>query len=379
MRSLPLPAASGSTAPNIEQSADGTLLLSWLEPDKEGHALRYSEFRDGAWQAAGKVSRGDNWFVNWADFPAITALDGAFWAAHWLVRRAAGGYAYDIVTSVSSDAGKSWSEPASPHRDNTDSEHGFVSHFPTPDGVGLVWLDGRQTGGHEHGDNNTSGMTLRGATLNRSAQLSNEQEIDGLVCDCCQTDVTVSADGPVAVYRNRTAGEVRDIYIARQQDGIWQDGVAVADDGWVIGGCPVNGPVVKSRDHEVVVAWFTAADDRPVVRLARSASVDSPFSEPVDVLTEKALGKVGMVLLQDGSAVVSALQSSAPGRARLVLTHVAVDGTILSRIPVADGLPPFSVPQLTRLADHLLVVYSTKDDSTANIASVEVPIADLAH
>jgi hypothetical protein len=379
MRSVALPAAPGSSAPNLEQADDGRLVLSWLEPDGDGHALRFSEFSDGEWQRPGTVSRGDNWFVNWADFPVVAAIDDGFWSAHWLVRRPAGGYAYDIYAAISTDNGASWSTPSPPHKDDTDTEHGFVSHYAAAGQAGLVWLDGRKTGGHAHGASTPAGMTLRTATLAADGKLANERELDALICDCCQTDVAMTSDGPVVVYRDRTADEVRDIYIARQIDGEWQQGHAVADDGWVIGGCPVNGPVVESRGQEVVVAWFTGADERPRVRLARSASASSGFSVPVDVLAEKALGRVGLVVLDDGSAIVSALQSSSPGRARLLLTKVSASGQLLGRITVADELPPFSVPQLARVADMLLVVYPTRDDSGQGISAVQVSLADFAN
>ena len=62
-------------------------------------------------------------------------------------------------------------------------------------------------------------MTLRSAVITRrTVSECDEQLVDDSVCDCCQTDVAISASGPVAVYRNRTAEEIRDIYITRLVD-----------------------------------------------------------------------------------------------------------------------------------------------------------------
>jgi hypothetical protein len=65
-------------------------------------------------------------------------------AAHWLVKRGSATYAYDVNITQSKDGGKSWSKPIVPHRDNTQTEHGFVSLIPLNDGrLGANWLDGR--------------------------------------------------------------------------------------------------------------------------------------------------------------------------------------------------------------------------------------------
>ena len=46
-----------------------------------------------------------------------------------------------------------------------------------------------------------------------------EAAIDTRVCECCPTDVAVTSEGAVAVYRNRSASDVRDIYVTRRVAG----------------------------------------------------------------------------------------------------------------------------------------------------------------
>ena len=67
-----------------------------------------------------------------------------------------------------------------------------------------------------------------------------EAVIDSSTCDCCQTDVAVSANGPIAVYRDRTHDEIRDIFVTRFEDGSWQPGERLHADNWEIPGCPVH-------------------------------------------------------------------------------------------------------------------------------------------
>ena len=366
----PLPAAPGSLAPNLVRGHDGTLVLSWLEPAGEAHRLRHARWSGERWVDAGVVATGDNWFVNWADFPSVVPVRGDFWVAHWLVRRPAGGYAYDVVVALSADGGETWSAPFRPYDDDSDTEHGFVSLFPDAGGAGLVWLDGR----HMHAAGR--GMSLRTAVLTPGGEIVGKAELDDLTCDCCQNATAVSDDGPVVLYRNRTRDEVRDVYVARRIDGTWLAGRPVADDGWEIGGCPVNGPAVAADGREVVAAWFTGADGRPRVRLARAADAGAPFGKPVDVASGDALGHVDLALLDGGDAVVSLLRAAGDGRADLVLVRVSRDGTVGEPLRVAEGLPAFSVPQLA-VHDDLLLAWTERRDGSSQVVAALVPLASL--
>src|SRR3546814_7392009 len=77
-----------------------------------------------------------------------------------------------------------------------------VSVWPAADNkLGLAWLDGRNTagGGHAgHDGEGGAGMTsLRAATINVASQVADAVEVDATVCDCCGTDVAVTARGPL--------------------------------------------------------------------------------------------------------------------------------------------------------------------------------------
>lgn len=362
----PVPAGPGSLAPNISHGPNGTLVLSWLEPSQGGHSLRYARWSGDGWEPAGTVSSGDNWFVNWADFPSVVPISDEFWAAHWLVRRPAGGYAYDVVVALSNDAGANWSAPFRPYGDDSDTEHGFVSLFADRAGAGLVWLDGR----HMHED--SRGMTLRTAVLTPGGAVEQKTELDDLTCDCCQNATAVTTEGPVALYRNRTQGEIRDIFISRRIGGEWQAGQPVADDGWEIGGCPVNGPAVAARGSEIVAAWFTGAGGVPRVRLARSADSASPFGRPIDLASGQTLGRVGLALLDDGSAVVSLLQASGGGTADLHLVRVSPDGAVSAPFVAARALPAFSVPQLAAADGELLLAWTERRDGASRVVGARV-------
>ena len=180
----------------------------------------------------------------------LEALKNDRLAAHWLEMSADLTYSYDVVFVQSGDGGRTWSEPLRPHDDGTPTEHGFVSMFADGDGAGLIWLDGRKTVNEATSDPMATGMTLRAASIDSGSGIHSQQLVDDLVCDCCQTDIAISSRGPLAVYRDRTAEEIRDIYITRHDGERWEPGQRLYADNWQIPGCPVNGPsIVAHGDH----------------------------------------------------------------------------------------------------------------------------------
>ncbi len=366
---LEIPAATGSMAPNLEPASDGTLVLSWIEPRGDASALRYARIDDAGISESATVITGAGWFVNWADFPSVVPVTESLWGAHWLVRRPAGGYAYDVHAAISTDAGRSWSESFLPHTDDTDTEHGFVSMFADGDGLAMVWLDGRKFVNEVSDDVAASGMTLRSATFDAAGVAMRESLVDELICDCCQTDVAATPDGAVAVYRDRTVDEIRDVYAARFVDGRWLPGVPVHRDGWEIPGCPVNGPVIEVHDERIAVAWFTAADDKPKVLVAFSEDGAASFSPPVVVAEGRLHGHVGATFLDDGDLVVSFQRAGKGGGAELMLGRISTEAelTAVVAVPQADRMFGFSVPQLERLGDDLVLVWTNSTDGEYSI------------
>jgi hypothetical protein len=366
---LAVPGGAGSRYPHLAALEGGAAVMSWLQPlDGGGFALQYATWRDGAWGPARTVAAGADWFVNWADFPSVVPVGGNTWAAHWLEQRAGNTYAYDVRIAVSGDSGANWTAPMSPHEDGTATEHGFVSLFGVDGVPQAVWLDGRRTaGGHDHdaghGAAAAGAMTLRTATIGVDGRRAGtDLEIDARVCDCCQTDVALSAEGPVAVYRDRSEGELRDIALVRRHDGRWSAPVRVHADGWKIDACPVNGPAVDARGRRVVVAWFTAPD-RPRLRLAFSDDAGRSFAPPLEVASGDVTGRVDVVLFEDGRAVVSWMRRSQDG-AEIVARPYTRDGAAGTPVVVASAAVQRSsgFPQMVRAGDGLLFAWTGPGD-----------------
>ena len=313
----PLPVDTAAAQPSLSRGADGSLNLSWIERSGNGHRLKFARYANARWSATRTIAEGDNWFVNWADFPSTTQLpDGTLWA-HNLVKSAKGSYAYDVVLYRSGDGGNTWSAPVRVNDDGTATEHGFVSLWPWSEHeLAIAWLDGRNSaGGHDahagHADASGSMMTLRTAVYDGKGRKTAESQLDASTCDCCQTDAAVTADGPLVIYRNRSADEVRDIAVSRFMAGRWQTPAMVAADHWVMPACPVNGPALAANGRSVWAAWYTGSGNAPKVRLAYSGNSGATFLPARTVRNSPAvLGRVDLAADAGGAWLLWAEEST---------------------------------------------------------------------
>ncbi|HKS26504.1 MAG TPA: sialidase family protein [Pyrinomonadaceae bacterium] len=358
------PAGVDSREPELYSMPDGRVILSWVErvADKR-YALRFS-VREGAnWSAPRTVSEGENWFVNWADFPSVISTGNDSMAAHWLVKSGPGTYSYDVNISLSKDGGRSWGKPIVPHTDRTQTEHGFVSLIRLSDGsLGASWVDGRKLAGvnvdEDHGPMPES-MMLRYARINAEGKVSDEATLDDRICECCQTSAAMTAEGAIVVYRNRSETEVRDIYYVREEQGRWSEPRPVHVDGWEIAACPVNGPSVAADGQRVAVAWYTEANDKPTVRLAFSRDAGRTFGAPIQVDDEPPVGRVDVVMLSDGSAIVTWLAGTAE-KGAIKARRISASGTLGAVATIAETNIARSsgFPRMARSGDEVVLAWT---------------------
>jgi len=276
------------------------MLLSWVEYiDDSTDALMCSKYQGDQWTDPVTVASGTDWFVNWADYPRISAFgDDQFLAAHWLAKSDTGVYDYDIQISISPDRGSSWTKPFVLHDDSIKAEHGFVSMAAiASDRMLAVWLDGRHTKTLE--DGNPGAMTLRSAQFDKNGLISDRVELDQKVCDCCQTSLAISSEGPVVVYRDRSDAEVRDISYVKRTANSWSSPQTVHQDQWKIAGCPVNGPKVISQGARTIVTWFTHAADIPKVYVSFSDVQNLSYNEPIQIDDGTPLGRVDLISMDE--------------------------------------------------------------------------------
>lgn len=380
---LPSPASAPAGQPQLSVSTRG-VLLSWIERTATRSTLKFAERTPAGWSAPRVVAAGDDWFVNWADVPSVIRLSNGTLVGHWLQKSGPGTYAYDVRLSRSSDDGETWSSSTTPHHDGTKTEHGFASLIELPaSGLGLVWLDGREMKPDAHEMAATGGaMTLRYGAFDRTGKQTAETAIDVRVCECCPTAAAVTADGPIVAFRNRTEQEIRDIYVSRLEGSQWSEPQPVANDGWHITGCPVNGPAIAARGRTVVVAWFTGKENQNRAFVAFSRDAGRTFGSPIRLDDTSTLGRVDVELLDDGSALASWIERAA-SVTEFRIRRVEPSGLKSPATTIASMTTARSsgYPRIARHGDELVVAWVdapiNAGAARANDTQVKTAVAQL--
>ena len=206
-------------------------------------------------------------------------------------------------------------------------------------------------------------------------QLLGGEEIDNLVCDCCRTDVAANENGTFVVYRDRTEEEIRDIYLARYVNGAWQPGEVVANDGWEIAACPVNGPAIDAKGDLVAIAWFTAANDHPRVQLRISKDGGATFGEALRIATNNLLGQVDVEVIDDTAVAVSWIHKDPrDDLADVMLRSVTIDGAMSKPDVVGRTAASRSIPVMHKVNDFLYFAWTDTDGEHTRLASSRVMI-----
>lgn len=336
-------------------SAEG-FVVTWQEHSEDGHSLRFAVLdRAGQERRRGLVSSGADRFINGADFPSLAVLDNGDWVTFWLQKTASGTYAYEIRTVRSRDKGRTWDGPIVVHRDGTPTEHGFVSMAPAgEDKVRLIWLDGRHMAktADSHGEGGDEHMTLRGAVLARDGVPTEEHELDSLTCACCQTDMVRGNSRTSAVYRDRTAKEIRDIGAVVFGTGV-PEARLVHEDAWTMPGCPVNGPALAVRGNRFLTVWPTMAKGPMEIRAALGDG--STFDAPRTLGEGDAeTGRVDAVATASGWLVSRV--TTHERKPTLTLTTLAADGSPTAEESVAA--PVGGYPRMAVAEDDVVVVFT---------------------
>jgi hypothetical protein len=210
-------------------------------------------------------------------------------------------------------------------------------------------------------------MSLRAAILGFDGTRTQEWELDQKTCDCCQTSVTITDNGPVVIYRDRSDDEIRDISIVRLIDDNWTDPVSIYSDNWKISGCPINGPRVFSIANTVAIAWYTAAYDVPKVNIIFSRDGGRSFGEPILVAESNTIGRVDLVMLDKETAVVSCMEDG-----DIIACKVKVSGEIGEKIKIAQSSEGRSsgFPQMTKKGNDLIFAWTDARENQVKIAQV---------
>ena len=363
---------NSNAQPNLV-SYNGSLSLSWISSKEENKAfLNYSQYKKGRWIKPQVIASGSDWFVNWADFPAHAINQDLIITSH-LKKSASGKYTYDVILNLQKLSGEKIRENFLLNTDGVKAEHGFVSIMANNEkGFFITWLDGRNTIEKKlEGDHKP--MTIRFAEITDKGDVIKESELDASTCDCCQTSIAITNDGPIVVYRDRSEEEVRDIYSVKNINGTWEKPNAVHDDGWTINGCPVNGPKVAVNSKNLAVSWFTVSNNHPLVNVSFSKNNGNSFGAPLKVNDHDAIGRVDVAFLNDEEVIVSYMEVDDIGT-YLRIKKVSFDGKISEPITISkiDGGRNTGVPQLEIIDSEIFIVWTIFLDGMNQLKSIKL-------
>ncbi|HEX7154898.1 MAG TPA: hypothetical protein VF618_25685 [Thermoanaerobaculia bacterium] len=331
---VPSPAPAGAAEPHLH-SRNGQLILSWLEPG----VLKFSTFTNGKWSAPRVVVQREDLLVNWADFPSVVSDGKGTLFAQWLQVDGAHDHAYDAYIASSTDGGKTWRPAKKLEHAPKPGERGFVSLVPAASGVAAVWL---------------SDGALQGATIDAKLAISDTTRIDSRICECCATGAARTANGVVAVYRDRSEAEVRDISVVRRVNGKWTAPASLHADGWKIEGCPVNGPQIDANGRRAVVAWYSEGGGSKRVHVAFSRDSGATFAKALRIDGGKPTGRVDVLLTRDGALVTWIDDAS------IVVRHVREDGRMsdITRVAASSAARSAGFPRAAMLGDAAYVAWT---------------------
>lgn len=372
VRELELPTVGVNQQHHLAHTADGKLILSWVETKDFKNNVRFAIYGKDGWLPPQTVISSDS---KLADPPVVHGLSDGTLAAAWMLSEKTDKdpYAAAIYLSRSSDGGHTWSVPLKPYNGRARIYDAQMSLAPLPDaGLALIWTDSRHVNHDDSksGSKNASRYQLMATVLDKDWQASKEITLDDDVCSCCRSYTTARDSELVTVYRDHLKGEVRDISAVRwNRNGVIQS-TPVHDDHWVINGCPSNGPSVDLSGQQAIVAWFTAGDGKGRVRISFSADGDI-FKLPIEV-DDHAIGYANALLLNDGSALVN-WRSNAGPEEELMIARVTTGGEVLDRTKVYRGSFarwPSKYPGMEKIGNEVFVAWTDPLKKKVRLAAV---------
>lgn len=324
--------------PLLAQTPKGEILLSWTEKDEQGltsFCLAFSKdkgktFGDKKVIFSGKgignsrlmrakvLAKKDGslvaLFTNRPDAPAGAPAGGR------------GGRTADLVYCVSKDAGTTWTSPQNVDSDPAKAMRGFFDAIVLPnDEIAVFYLkDVANSTKHEERD-------LR-MVLSKNGVFQPERLIDPVVCDCCNINLLVDANGALHVYYRDNNDDIRDIAKITSTDNgaTFSKPQIVHNDGWKINGCPHSGAISSSYGKGALIAWFSGAETESGIRLVTQEG------KKLFVLDEASV-KNPWIMAGAKQAVMIWEQSQADSKNQLVFRKIngdkvsetaAVDGTV---------------------------------------------------
>jgi len=373
-REIAAPAPRGSMTPRVTAMVDGSVILSWLEPNDDGTAaFRFSLRRNGTWSQPVTIAVGLLFSRDRASAPGVIALSSRNLIAYWSQKPASkepSGNAIELYMAASTDDGRHWSSPTLVNRSAAQpgEDNGYASAAALNDSVAaLIWLDGRNWEKDKR-------VQLMSRTVRADGTMSELGLLDHDTCTCCSTALVRTGSGLLAAYRGHTPENIRDISLIQNRAGAWSQPRIAHPDHWHIEACPVNGPHLDTDGTRTALIWFSAPQDQPAVKLAFSEDGGATFAPPLRIDTGNALGRAQVKLPPNQSAIAFWLENES-GTARLLARHILNDALRDEPFELSRG-GNIGYPHVARATEGILLTWAEKDKES--VSRVRVGLLKIA-
>jgi hypothetical protein len=191
----------------------------------------------------------------------------------------------------------------------------FFTMDVSPKGsVYAAWLDGRDRGKGRAG---TSAVYVA-RSANKGLSFEKPVRVALDVCPCCRPSIAFGGERGVYVsWRGVLEGNVRDIFVAASTDegSTWGAPVRLAEDNWVLNGCPHSGASMASIGKRLFVAWYAVREKQGAISIAYSDDGAGTFSRRIPV-SEGVLDPNHPFLDSVGDRLALVFQGRPSGRAQ---------------------------------------------------------------
>jgi len=291
-----------------------------------------------------------------------------------------------LLISRSHDGGASFARAIPVEGSEAAGNRGWESIAVDRDGhVFAVWLDHREvasSGGspmhHEGHDHASAGAPKAdGAVRAQSSKLyfaaldgaSRSQALTGGVCYCCKTAVTTGPDGAIyAAWRHVYPGNLRDIAFTASRDGgrTFAAPVRVSSDGWILDGCPENGPALAvGADNVVHALWPTLVggangDAESTLALFHATSRNGGAFSPRERVAIEGTPRHPQLTATSVGLVAAWDEQTASGSRRVVLARLAGGGSAPREI--VSGNARAQTPAIAGTSDAVVIAWTEGGD-----------------
>jgi hypothetical protein len=312
--------------------------------------------------------------------------------------------------SRSDDGGKTFSAAATVPGTDAPGNRGWEAIAVGPDGrVDVIWLDHRELASdtsmasshHDHTqrasgdkarlpDSKPDGVAMAQKSKLYFASLDGSaapRAVTGGACYCCKTALVNGVGGSVyAAWRHVYPGNLRDVAFTMSRDGgrSFAPPIRVSEDGWVLEGCPDDGPAMAvDAGGRIHLVWPTLIKEsaapgiEPAETIALFYAVSSDgrtFSKRQPIPTEGLPHHPRIVTGADGTLTV-VWDELAKGSRRVAFARAVPTSTssVSFRRQILSSESPAVYPVVAISGGDAIVAWTSGTSSASSIQIGRVP------